>query len=65
MELADGKKVQTIEWLAAGERLHPLQEAFLAADAMQCLYCTPGMTRSAVALLAGNPELTREQIIRK
>jgi aerobic-type carbon monoxide dehydrogenase small subunit (CoxS/CutS family) len=65
VELADGKKVQTIEGLAAGEKLHPVQEAFLAADAMQCGYCTPGMILSAVALLTKNPEPTREQIVRE
>jgi aerobic-type carbon monoxide dehydrogenase small subunit (CoxS/CutS family) len=44
--------------------LHPLQEAFLAADALQCGYCTPGMILSALALLAENPEPTRDEIVR-
>jgi aerobic-type carbon monoxide dehydrogenase small subunit (CoxS/CutS family) len=60
---AAGKPVGTIEGLAVGERLHAVQEAFLAAEAMQCGYCTPGMIMSAVALLAKNPEPTREDIV--
>jgi nicotinate dehydrogenase subunit A len=64
VQAAEGKKVETVEGLAAGERLHAVQEAFLAADAMQCGYCTPGMIMSAVALLAENPEPTRDEIIR-
>ena len=64
VQAAEGKKVQTVEGLAANGRLHAVQDAFLAADAMQCGYCTPGMIVSAVALLAENPEPTREEIIR-
>jgi aerobic-type carbon monoxide dehydrogenase small subunit (CoxS/CutS family) len=60
---AEGKKVQTVEGLTAGEKLHAVQEAFLAADALQCGYCTPGMIMSAVALLAENPEPTRAEIV--
>ena len=48
--VADGK-VRTVESLAVGEKLHALQEAFLAADALQCGYCTTGMIMSALALL--------------
>jgi carbon-monoxide dehydrogenase small subunit len=50
-----GKKVLTIEGLAEGERLHPLQEAFLKHDAIQCGYCSPGMVVTAYGLLLKNP----------
>lgn len=49
------KPVMTIEGLARGDRLHPLQEAFLEEAAMQCAYCTSGMIMSAVSLLQTNP----------
>jgi len=58
-----GKAVLTIEGLARGERLHPVQEAFLAEGAMQCGYCTPGMILSAVALLQTNPHPSEQQIV--
>ena len=61
---ARGKKVQTIEGLAAGGRLHPLQEAFLELGALQCGYCTPGMILAAVGLLSREPEPSREEIVR-
>src|SRR5438477_12907521 len=48
------KQVTTIEGLEANGKLHPVQEAFLEADAMQCGYCTPGMILSAVGLLKRN-----------
>jgi aerobic-type carbon monoxide dehydrogenase small subunit (CoxS/CutS family) len=63
VEAAAGKKVSTIEGLATGDKLHALQEAFLAVGALQCGYCTPGMIMSALALLTKNPEPTRDQII--
>jgi aerobic-type carbon monoxide dehydrogenase small subunit (CoxS/CutS family) len=63
VEAATGKKVGTIEGLAVGDKLHALQEAFLATGALQCGYCTPGMIMSALALLTKNPEPTRDEII--
>jgi len=48
----EGDEVRTVEGLAQGETLHPLQEAFLACDALQCGYCTPGQLMSAVGLMS-------------
>ena len=59
-----GKKIQTIEGLAEGDKLHPLQEAFLQAGALQCGYCTPGMILSAVGLLRREPDPSRAEIVR-
>ena len=59
---ADGRCVETVEGLAHGEELHPLQRAFAAAGAAQCGYCTPGMLMACKSLLDGNPTPTREQI---
>lgn len=58
-----GKKVVTIEGLAEGEKLHPVQQAFVNHDALQCGYCTPGMIMNAVGLLNDNPNPSREDII--
>src|SRR5262249_55978657 len=55
-----GKQIRTVEGLAAGEKLHPLQQAFLDADALQCGYCTSGMIMSAAALLARERNPTRD-----
>jgi aerobic-type carbon monoxide dehydrogenase small subunit (CoxS/CutS family) len=60
----EGKQVQTIESLAEGEKLHPIQEAFLKEGAMQCGYCTSGMIMSAVALLSREGKPVREEIAR-
>jgi isoquinoline 1-oxidoreductase alpha subunit len=57
-----GKSVTTIEGLSPGAD-HPLQKAFLANDAFQCGYCTPGQIMQAAALLARNKKPTREQIV--
>ncbi len=63
--LADvaGAKIVTIEGLAEGEKLHPVQQAFIENDALQCGYCTPGMILNAVGLLNKNPEPSRKEII--
>jgi len=58
-----GKSIVTIEGLAKGQRLHPVQQAFLDEGAMQCAYCTPGMILSAVSLLNRQERPTREQIL--
>ena len=58
-----GKEVTTIEGLEQNGKLHPLQEAFVQHDAMQCGYCTPGMIMNAYGLLLNNPRPTRSQII--
>jgi CO/xanthine dehydrogenase Mo-binding subunit/aerobic-type carbon monoxide dehydrogenase small subunit (CoxS/CutS family) len=62
VEKVNGKDVLTIEGLGTAEHLHPLQEAFIAADAVQCGFCTPGAIMAAKALLDRNPAPTREQI---
>lgn len=59
-----GRQVRTIESLASGERLHPLQQSFIDCDAMQCGYCTTGMIMSGVALLEKNPNPQHEDIVR-
>jgi len=59
---AQGQKVITIEGLAGGEELHPIQEAFLEAGAVQCGFCTPGMILSAKALLDLRPDPTDQEI---
>ncbi len=57
------KKITTIEGLASGDHLHPVQEAFLEVGAMQCAYCTSGMIMSAVALLQKNPNPQEKEIV--
>jgi aerobic-type carbon monoxide dehydrogenase small subunit (CoxS/CutS family) len=63
MEDVAGKKITTIEGLAPGGKLHPVQQAFVDHDALQCGYCTPGMIMNAVGLLKKKPHPTREEII--
>ena len=58
-----GKKVTTIEGLASGDKLHPVQRAFLDVDVFQCSYCAPGMIMSAVSLLAKKASPTEEEIV--
>jgi carbon-monoxide dehydrogenase small subunit len=59
---ADGCEVTTIEGLAEGDALHPMQEAFWEDHGLQCGFCTPGMIMRAVDLLAHNPNPTEEEI---
>lgn len=58
-----GKEVITIEGLARGGKLHPVQKAFVEHDALQCGYCTPGMIMTAAGMLMKNPALTRQEIV--
>ncbi|MGB9628183.1 MAG: (2Fe-2S)-binding protein [Thermodesulfobacteriota bacterium] len=59
---AEGAEITTVEGLAKGEKLHPLQKAFLEYGAYQCGFCTPGMLASAKALLDENPKPTEGEI---
>ncbi len=59
---AAGKEIVTIESLAKGTSLHPVQQAFLECGAVQCGFCTPGMIMTAKALLDENPKPTEEEI---
>ena len=61
---ADGASIETVESLALGDELHPLQRAFSAHHALQCGYCTPGMLMSAKHLLDNNSEPTENEIRR-
>lgn len=58
----NGRKVETVEGLAKGDKLHPIQESFVEKHALQCGYCTPGMLMAAKALLDKNPSPSEEQI---
>jgi aerobic-type carbon monoxide dehydrogenase small subunit (CoxS/CutS family) len=62
---AQGKQVTTIEGIEQNGKLHPVQEAFIKADAMQCGYCTPGMIVGSVALLKRIPDPSEAQIARE
>ena len=58
----NGKHIETVEGLAKGDQLSPLQESFIEHMALQCGFCTPGMLMSAESLLRENPHPTREEI---
>jgi len=61
---ADGQELTTIEGLADGETLHPMQEAFRECHGLQCGYCTPGMIMSGYALLQKKPNPSEDEIVR-
>ncbi|MBU2532621.1 MAG: (2Fe-2S)-binding protein, partial [Alphaproteobacteria bacterium] len=59
---ANGKKINTIEGMAEGEKLHPLQQKFLEHAALQCGICTPGVLVAAKSLLERNPDPTETEV---
>lgn len=59
---ADGRKITTIEGLADGDKLHPVQEAYIEKDGYQCGYCTPGFIMASTAFLAKNENPTRDEV---
>ncbi len=59
---ADGCDVTTIEGLAKGDELHPMQKAFMENHGLQCGYCTPGMVMASISLLKENPNPTEEEV---
>ena len=61
---ARGHQITTIEGLAGGAEMHPVQRAFVQYDALQCGFCTPGMIMSVAAVIAGNPTVDLDQIKR-
>ena len=61
---AAGKQITTIEGLETNGQLHPLQQSFIEADAMQCGYCTAGMIMTGAALLKKNPKPSRDEIVK-
>ena len=61
---ADGRQITTIEGLAEGDKLHPVQQAFIENGGLQCGFCTPGMIMSAKVLLDENRSPTKEEIRR-
>jgi carbon-monoxide dehydrogenase small subunit len=60
---ADGKRIRTVEGLADGDKLHPLQSAFIAHHGLQCGFCTPGFLMLATNALETNPEISDEEIL--
>ena len=65
LESVKGKKVTTIEGLPVNGKLHPVQEAFLAENAFQCGYCTPGMIVGLAGWLTQRPALSTEEILKR
>jgi carbon-monoxide dehydrogenase small subunit len=63
VEDVEGKEIITIEGLSSNGTLHPIQKAFIAHDALQCGFCTPGMIMNAYGVLINNPNPSRENII--
>lgn len=59
---ADGASIETVEGLAQGDELHPIQEAFWAEHALQCGFCTPGFLMTAVELLRENPDPSEDEV---
>ena len=59
---ANGRSITTIEGLAQGEQLHPLQQSFMECGGLQCGYCTPGFIMASTALLAHNPQPTEDEV---
>ena len=64
MAAVAGRAITTIEAISEGERLHPVQEAFLEADAFQCGYCTPGMIMATIGLLKTTPDPSEQDVAR-
>jgi aerobic carbon-monoxide dehydrogenase small subunit len=60
---ANGKKIRTVEGLAQGTALHPLQEAFIAHHGLQCGFCTPGFLMLAVGLIEQKPDFNDEELL--
>ena len=60
---ANGREIRTVEGLQRGDRLHPMQEAFMRHHALQCGFCTPGFLMLAVGVLEKKPNLTDEELI--
>jgi carbon-monoxide dehydrogenase small subunit len=60
---ADGKKIRTVEGLADGEKLHPMQQAFMDHHGLQCGFCTPGFLMLAVGVLEREPDISDEDLV--
>jgi aerobic carbon-monoxide dehydrogenase small subunit len=60
---ADGRRIRTVEGLADGEKLHPMQEAFMKYHALQCGFCTPGFLMLAIGVLEKKPDLNDDEIV--